>query len=683
MPDTDPWDAATPESQRMSRERLDAWRDDLARRHTSDLLVLRNGVIVYEWHQKGRLATSRHGTASLAKALVGGMSLLLALTDRRLDLDAPVARWVPEWREHPLKSQITIRQLATHSSGIEDANAPTLGHLELAGWKEAFWRRTPDPFTVARDQAPLCFRPGAAYAYSNPGMAMLAYAATASYRGTEYPDLRTLLRERIMRPLGIPDEEWRIGYSQTYQVNGLPLIANWGGGEYTARAAALVGLLMMREGRWQNCQILPAESVRTMLSGARTPEPDRIREPAMPVPGLCWWLNADGGWPQLPRDTFLGAGAGHQILLCIPSMDLLVVRFGDWLGEATRFGESWADLLAHLVDPLLDTLLPRIAADCERAPYPPSPVIRRIRFDPPSTIVRLAYDSDNWPLTWADDGALYAAYGDGRGFRPFTERKLGLGFAKIVGAPTRFRGINIRSETGENLGMGASGAKASGLLSVDGVLYMLTRNAKNARLARSTDHGHTWLWADWRFTTSFGYPTFLNFGRDYANARDTFVYLYSHDADSAYVPADRFVLARVRRDRICERTAYEFFVRCDEDGQPLWSPDVEERGAVFVNPGRCARSSACYNAGLGRYLWWQNIPRDGQVDTRFRGGFGIYDAPTPWGPWTTAYFTEEWDVGPGEMGSLPTMWMSAGGHVCYLVFSGHDYFSLRRLLIET
>ena len=46
----------------------------------------------------------------------------------------------------------------------------------------------------------------------------------------------------------------------------------------------------------------------------------------------------------------------------------------------------------------------------------------------------------------------------------------------------------------------------------------------------------------------------------------------------------------------------------------------------------------------------QIIPRtEGQkADTRFEGGFGIYDAPEPWGPWTTVFFTEKWDVGPGE-----------------------------------
>ncbi len=676
-------DSATPESQRMSRPRLDAWRDQLARRRTTDLLVVRNGRLVYEWHETGRHDSSRHGTASLAKALVGGMSLLLTLADERVDLDAPVAQWVPQWRDHPQKSLITLRHLATHSSGLEDAISPALGHMELAGWKEAFWRRDPDPFTIARDQVPLEFAPGTAYAYSNPGMAMLAYAVTAAFQGTEYPNLRSLLRERVMRLLGISDDDWSIGYGQTYDVDGLPLVANWGGGEYTARAAAAVGLLMMRQGTWDGHQITPPECVRTMLSGARTPEPNRVREPDMLVPGLCWWLNADGGWPELPRDAFLGAGAGHEILLCVPSLDLLLVRFGGWLGESTRFGASWPDVRSYLVSPLLDTLLPRTRTDRHHAPCPASPVIRNITFDPPSTIVRRAYDSDNWPLTWGDDGALYAAYGDGRGFQPFTERKLGLGFAKTVGSPTAFRGHNIRSQTGENLGMGAAGAKASGLLAVNNLLYMAVRNAHNAQLACSPDHGRTWTWADWRFTTSFGYPTFLNHGRGYRDAPDEYVYLYSHDGDSAYVPADGFVLARVPRESILDRAAFEFFVRRNAHGHPVWSPDIADRGPVFENPGRCARSSVSYNADLRRYLWWQNIPREGQVDTRFRGGFGIYDAPQPWGPWTTAYYTDEWDIGPGEMGSLPTLWMSAGGHVCYLVFSGHDYFSVRRLVIKT
>jgi hypothetical protein len=70
------------------------------------------------------------------------------------------------------------------------------------------------------------------------------------------------------------------------------------------------------------------------------------------------------------------------------------------------------------------------------------------------------------------------------------------------------------------------------------------------------------------------------------------------------------------------------------------------------------------------------------VDTRFTGGLAIYDAPEPWGPWTTAYFTENWDIGPGETCSFPTKWISADGTTLQLVFSGNDCFSVRNAMIE-
>jgi hypothetical protein len=313
------------------------------------------------------------------------------------------------------------------------------------------------------------------------------------------------------------------------------------------------------------------------------------------------------------------------------------------------------------------------------APYPPSKAVPGLAWAPKETIVRKARGSDNWPLTWADDGRQYTAYGDGWGFEPFAPKKLGLGFARVEGDPPAFQGVNVPSPTGEQSGDGARSKKASGLLCVGGVLYLWARNAGNAQLAWSKDHGKTWRWADWKFTASFGCPTFLNFGRDYAGARDGWVYVYSPDADSAYRPADRMVLARVPKGRITERTAYEFFAGL-EGGRPLWSKELADRAAVFAHKGRCYRSGVTYNAGLKRYLWVQIIPgaEGRKADTRFEGGLGVYDAPEPWGPWTTVYFAERWDVGPGETASFPAKWMSADGKTVHLVFSGDDHFAVRQ-----
>ncbi|MHC4404692.1 MAG: DUF4185 domain-containing protein [Planctomycetota bacterium] len=314
-------------------------------------------------------------------------------------------------------------------------------------------------------------------------------------------------------------------------------------------------------------------------------------------------------------------------------------------------------------------------AGVEQPPYPPSPKIREIRWAPASTIIRRAKGGDNWPITWGDDDHLYSAYGDGRGFEPFVEEKLSMGLVRVTGGPADFRGTNLRSPTAERKGGGASGPKVSGMLMLEGVLYMLVRNTGNSQLAWSRDRGRTWTWSPWKFQTSFGYPTFLNFGRNYEGARDEHVYVYSQDSESAYQRADRMVLARVPAKRIAERNAYQFFQKLDADGSPLWTGDIARRGAVFAHEGACYRSSVSYNAPLSRYLWCQTGAGD---DTRFRGAFAIYDAPEPWGPWTTVFHTPEWDVGPGETSCLPTKWMSRDGKTVHLVFSGDDCFSVRK-----
>ena len=69
------------------------------------------------------------------------------------------------------------------------------------------------------------------------------------------------------------------------------------------------------------------------------------------------------------------------------------------------------------------------------APYPPSRVITGITWAPKESIVRAAKDSDIWTTTWADDGHLYTAYGDGTGFVPKVPHKLSQGLARIEGEP--------------------------------------------------------------------------------------------------------------------------------------------------------------------------------------------------------------------------------------------------------
>ncbi len=149
------WGNAMPEEMGFSSAKLYAMRDTLAKYNTTSILVIRNDRIILEWYAPEWNESRKHYTASLAKALVGGMSLVLALDDGRMNVDDPVCRYIPEWKNDPEKSKITIRHLATHSSGIEDsevsekdlAEAEAKGivikdkHMDIPGWKGNFWRQ--------------------------------------------------------------------------------------------------------------------------------------------------------------------------------------------------------------------------------------------------------------------------------------------------------------------------------------------------------------------------------------------------------------------------------------------------------------------------------------------------------------------------------------------------------------
>jgi CubicO group peptidase (beta-lactamase class C family) len=649
------WPSITPAEAGLNAVKLESWRGSLAAHGTTGLIVIRRGCVALEWYAPGWNADRPHGTASMAKALVGGMSLALAMSEGRISPDDLASKYIPAWAADPLKSKITIRELATHTSGIADAEQDGIAHDQLPGWKGDFWKRTPDPFSIAIHQAPVLFEPGTQNAYSNPGMAALSYAITASLHGG---DIRTLLKERVFDPLGIPERHWSIGYGRAYEVDGLQLYANWGGGNFTARAAARIGQLMMLQGRWNGRELIRRDIVKKVLTDQAMPRPARSASDPAPASGLAWYVNQDGVWPAAPRDAFAGAGAQHQVIVVAPSLDLIVVRNGDALGD-TKPG-FWGPVYDLLIQPLM-------AAVAVRAPYPPSPVIRGAAFA--TEIRRAAIDSDNWPLTWGDDDAQYTSYGDGFGFEPFVEKKLGMGFARITGGPGDFRGVNLRSD-GERTGNGAASPKASGILMVDGVLYLWVRNG-NAQLVWSRDRGRTWQWG-FKMETAFGSPAFLNFGRNYAGARDGYVYAYSQDGPSAYESDNSLLLARAPKERIRERAAWEFF----EGPGPVWTRDIARRGAVFGYPANCQRVDVVYDAGIKRYLMALGYDHS--------GGWGLFDAPEPWGPWTTVLH-REWDIAGTHGYRLPAKWISPDGMTLTLVFSGvkpNDAFCTRTLTLR-
>src|SRR5882724_1720631 len=71
------WATASPESRGMDPAALESAWAVLKDRQTTALLVIRHDRIVFERYAPGHGRTRPHGTASLAKALVGGVGLMV------------------------------------------------------------------------------------------------------------------------------------------------------------------------------------------------------------------------------------------------------------------------------------------------------------------------------------------------------------------------------------------------------------------------------------------------------------------------------------------------------------------------------------------------------------------------------------------------------------------------------
>jgi CubicO group peptidase (beta-lactamase class C family) len=128
--------------------------------------------------------------ASLAKTFTADLVLRLAAA-RKLDLDAPVERYLPDFPYH----DVTLRHLLSHSSGL----------LSDYGYFDAFFKpgepRTTDAMVgvVARERPPLAFPPGSAFEYSSFAYDVAALVA-ARVEGTT---LAELMRRRYFAPLGL------------------------------------------------------------------------------------------------------------------------------------------------------------------------------------------------------------------------------------------------------------------------------------------------------------------------------------------------------------------------------------------------------------------------------------------------------------------------------------------------
>ncbi len=217
----------------------------------------------------------------------------------------------------------------------------------------------------------------------------------------------------------------------------------------------------------------------------------------------------------------------------------------------------------------------------------------------------------------------------------------------IEGNPPDIRGRDIATTSGSiPKPDGKKSRKVSGVVMIQDVLYAWVRNLNppgkpmgtGSTLMVSRNLGKDWSFVEWSFP-NIGYPTWLNAGQDYRAAADDYAYFIAPDGPSAYADYPDLLMGRVPVDAILDKSRYEFFHGVAENDSSTWG-DYDGRRPIFSDPAGCFRPDLVFNPGLGRYLlmmssppvkwhWWAN------ENPQRVCHFGLFDAPHPWGPWTT------------------------------------------------
>jgi len=263
-------------------------------------IVVKDGYIVAEWGDTDREDMTFSVTKSYLSTVAG-----LAWDDGLIaDLNDPIGAYV------------------TDGTFASDHNAQITWHdllQQTSEWEGTLWGK-PD-IADRREGIDRELRaPGTFWEYNDVRVNLMAYSVLHLFRRS----LPEVLKERIMDPIGASgDWRWH-GYETSWteidgqRVQSVSGGGHWGGGLFIdSRDHARFGLLALRNGRWDDKQLVSAEWFEQAMTPADI-KPDY---------GFMWWLNTGREqFPAAPESAFFALGAGSTNVIYIDrEHDLLTV----------------------------------------------------------------------------------------------------------------------------------------------------------------------------------------------------------------------------------------------------------------------------------------------------------------------------------------------------------------------
>jgi CubicO group peptidase (beta-lactamase class C family) len=296
---TQDWRTATPEAQSFDSEKiaealLTMQQDNI---DIHSFMLVRNGYVVVDAYFYPYDGTTLHELASVSKSIMTTL-IGIAVDQGKLSLDDPMLSFFPEYtiaNRDTLKESITVRHLATMSSGLEctaQNDEQTLQEMrESNNWVT---------FTLDRK---VMYEPGTHFEYCSPAIHLLSPILEKATGMTALEFAQTYLFE----PLGIRGAMWLTD----------PQGHNRGSeGVYLhPHDMAKLGYLWLNKGVWEDKQIVSSKWVEDSVKvHMETGGSDNY--------GYGWWIATD------EPAAYNAIGRGGQRIIVVPGWNLIIVTTG-------------------------------------------------------------------------------------------------------------------------------------------------------------------------------------------------------------------------------------------------------------------------------------------------------------------------------------------------------------------
>jgi len=294
------------------------WAQSLQANYTDGIVVLHDGVVVYERYAGCLQADGQHGAMSVTKSITGLLGEML-VAEGVIDENETVGAIIPELA-HSAFADATVRQVLEMTTALRYSEDYADPNAEVWQFSAAGSTLPPAPgytgprsyydyLTTVQKQG----RHGQAFGYKTINTDALGWIIA---RRTGTP-VSTLLSERIWKRLGAEQDAY-----YTVDSTGTP----FAGGGFNAglRDLARLGQVLLQDGRANGQQIVPAAAIARIRAGGNKRAFAKAGYPLLPgwsYRGMWWVSHNDHG-------AYMARGVHGQALYIDPTAKVVIARFG-------------------------------------------------------------------------------------------------------------------------------------------------------------------------------------------------------------------------------------------------------------------------------------------------------------------------------------------------------------------